>query len=315
MKCMSGTAITKVKSPVTDKCNVIFEEELVCQLIIDAYKKDLNIDVSEYFEGIDSVKIYRCLDTGYRFYFPFSIRGRSELYKELEKQPWYYGVRLEHQLTESFLKANDSVLEIGCGRGFFLERLSQRGMMCTGLELNEDAVRSGQDKGINILNQDIGEHAKEHYETYDVVCSFQVLEHITNVLDFIQASLKAMKVGGKLIIGVPNNNPFLYKYEKYHTLNLPPHHMGLWDTRSIVNLQKYFSIRLDRILIEPLQKQEYEHYFKLQAQHVKTKSELLGRVFEIILLYMRPTRIRWKLQKAVSRFVQGRNILAVYTKI
>jgi SAM-dependent methyltransferase len=304
-----------MKSPLTNSFNVSLEEEITCQSIIDAYDNDYNIDVREYFKGVDFVKIYKCLDTGYRFYFPFSIVGKSQLYEELQKRSGYYKLRLEHQVAEAFFKANDSVLEIGCGNGFFLKKLQQQGLSCTGLEFNEDAIKDGQDQSIRILKQDIIEHAKTHYGHYDVVCSFQVLEHITEIHDFIRASIESLKTGGKYIIGVPNNNPFLYRYDKYHTLNLPPHHMGLWDKQSLKNLQKYFNIRLDNLLIEPLQIYDYEYYFKIQIQHLKCQSIFIGNIAEMMLLSMRSTKIRLKLQRIISRFVQGRNLLAVYTKL
>jgi 2-polyprenyl-3-methyl-5-hydroxy-6-metoxy-1,4-benzoquinol methylase len=304
----------QVKSPVTNNCNVTLEDELSCCRIIDAYKRDFDIDVGEYFEYLDTVKIYKCKDTGYRFYFPFSLAGKSKLYKELQKQNDYYKVNLEHQVAEVFFNTNNLVLEIGCGYGIFLQKLQQRGISCIGLEFNEDAVQAGRNRGINILNQDVREHAKNNHETYDIVCYFQVLEHITQVHDFIQASLDTLKCGGKLIIGVPNNNPFLYRYDKYHTLNLPPHHMGLWNKKSLANLTKVFPFQLKTMLVEPLQANDYEHYFMLQAQHLKSRSTLLGKATELLLFNSYPTRIRRKLQKITSRFVQGRNILAVYIK-
>jgi len=242
------------------------------------------------------------------------MAGDSQLYEHLRKKPGYYGIRQEHEVAEAFFEANDLVLEIGCGDGFFLKNLQQKGIIVTGLEFNEDAVIFGQKQGLNILNQDIAVHAQQHPEKYDVVCCFQVLEHITEVHNFIAASLEALKIGGKLIVGVPNNNPFLYEHDKYHTLNLPPHHMGLWDATSLANLEKVFNMRLERILIERLQGDEREYYFKIQAQKLKAKAKPLGVVYEKILLSMRPTRIRWQLQKTIARVVQGRNILALYIK-
>lgn len=305
----------QVKSPLTNTSNVIIEKELIPQLIINAYKKDYAIDVSGYFERIDSVKICKCLDTGYRFYFPFSLAGKSELYEELQKGRDYYQIRLEHQIAETFFSADDLVLEIGCGNGFFLQKLQKRGISCMGLEFNEEAIRVGKDKNLRILKQDISDHSKENCKSYDVVCSFQVLEHIPQVYDFIKASLDTLKPGGKFIVGVPNSNPFLYKYDRYHTLNLPPHHMGLWDTNALKNLQKILDISLDSILVEPLQQKDWEYYFKLQAQHLKSQSKPLGKISEFLLSSMRPVRVRRKLQNITSKFVQGRNLLAVYTKL
>jgi 2-polyprenyl-3-methyl-5-hydroxy-6-metoxy-1,4-benzoquinol methylase len=305
----------RITSPVTQNYNVEFEEELSIESIISNYRKDYDIDVNEYFKQLDSVKIYRCLDTGYRFYFPFNIAGHGNLYEKLQNQPWYYSIRWEHQLAEKLFHSNDSVLEIGCGRGDFLENLSQKGISCTGLELNEDAVSLAHKKGLNVVKQDICIHAKEYYANYDIVCYFQVLEHIPQVYDFIQASIDALKVGGKLIIGVPNNNPFLYKYDKYHTLNLPPHHMGLWNVESLSNLQNFFNIHLEKIWVEPLQKYDYEHYFRNQTQYLKSRSKLLGNIFEFPLLSIDHSRVRGKLQGLIGRLVQGRNIVAVYNKV
>lgn len=312
---MSVTENRLIKSPVTNIDNVIFEEAISCDLIIKAYQRDYGINVCEYFAGINSVKIYKCLDTGYRFFFPFSLAGLSQLYEELQKQQGYYGLRREHQMAEAFFNANKSVLEIGCGSGLFMEKLQQKSIICTGLELNEEAVIEGRKKGLNILKEDVIQHSQENISRYDVVYCFQVLEHITKVHNFIQACLDALKVGGKFIVGVPNNNPFLYKYDKYHTLNLPPHHMGLWNASSLASLPSFFSMRLNDVLVEPLYEYEYEHYFQLQVENFKSQSKLLGGFMENLLLDMKPNRLRWELQKTIGRCVQGRNILAVYTKL
>lgn len=304
----------QIRSPLTNSLNVVLEEAINSEIIINLYQDEYNIDVRKYFEGINTVQIYKCLDTNYRFYYPLYLTGDSKLYEELQKQSWYYGDwKWEHQIASNFMKTNDSILELGCARGAFIDKLQQKGLRCTGLEFNEDAVRVGQEKGLNILKQSIEEHAQLNPEIYDVVCSFQVLEHISLVKDFVSACLKALKPGGKFIVGVPNNNPFLFKYDKYHTLNLPPHHLGLWNKSSLENLQKVFPIRVEKLFVEPLQ--EYEYYFKLQVQHFKSKSKLLGEISDMLLFSRIPLRVRQKLQRTISYFVQGRNIVAVYTKL
>ncbi|NEU76752.1 methyltransferase domain-containing protein [Hassallia byssoidea VB512170] len=305
----------QIKSPITNSSNVIFEDNLISQTIIDAYMKDYGVNVSKYFEGLEFVKIYKCLDTGYRFYFPLELSGDSKLYEKLQKRAGYYRLKPEHQAAKNFIKANTSVLEIGCGSGLFLEELQNLGMSCQGLEFNDDAVSAGLDKGLKILKEDICKYANDNQEKYDVVCSFQVLEHIYYVHDFINASLAVLKKGGKFIVGVPNNNPFLYKYDKYHTLNLPPHHLGLWNKNSLELLQKFFPIKLEKLIIEQLHEQEYDHYFKIQSQHLKSQSKLIGVIIEAVFINLRPARLRRKLQKLVNLSAQGRNVLAVYTKL
>lgn len=44
----------------------------------------MNIDVSDFFNSIKKVSIYKCLDTGYRFYYPFNISGDNIFYQKLK---------------------------------------------------------------------------------------------------------------------------------------------------------------------------------------------------------------------------------------
>lgn len=289
---------------------VVVKDKLNSSLIIQAYARDYDIDVSDYFESVTSVEIMECRQTGYRFYFPFNLVGRDDIYEKLQDKTGYYHLRLEHKLAEAFIKDEDLVLEVGCGNGFFLKQLSQRKIISIGLEFNTRAVDYAKNQGLNVFKSDILGHSQDFRETYDVVCCFQVLEHIVEVRSFIQACLDCLKPGGKFIIGVPNNNPYLYKYDKYHTLNLPPHHMGLWNEKSLRSLQNIFNIQLEKLIIPPLSLAEYEYVLKVRNDHVS----LPTRIADEILLNLKPVRLRAKVHGIANKFEQGRNILATYTK-
>ena len=71
-----------------------------------------------------------------------------------------------------------------------------------------------------------------------------VLEHIYDVKSFLEASLKVLKPEGKIIIGVPNSEPYFLGYDKYCTLNLPPHHMGLWNKKVFDKLAALFNLKI-----------------------------------------------------------------------
>jgi len=304
----------KIVNPLAHS-EVVIEDEVDASLIIEAYARDYKIDVSEYFVDISSIKIYKCLETGYRFFYPHTLVGREDLYVKLQEYPQYYGLNYEHEIADKFIASNQIVLEIGCGRGYFLDKLNDKGARCVGLELNQSAISFARKKGLDVFSEDLNEHSKQNFEKYDVVCSFQVLEHIPNVGEVLQSSIDALKVGGLLIIGVPNSNPYLYGHEKYHTLNNPPHHMGLWDIDSLTNLQKIFNLRLKNLFIEPLQTHDYEKYFKLQCEHFQGHNRLIGFLLEFLLLKLRPSRLRLQIQALIAKKLSGRNLLAVFEKI
>ena len=73
----------------------------------------------------------------------------------------------------------------------------------------------------------IEDHADQRPGHYDAVTSFQVLEHVTEPASFLRACVKALRPGGRLLLGVPNNDSFLGLLED-NWLNMPPHHMSLW---------------------------------------------------------------------------------------
>ena len=288
----------QIVSPVTHSNNVELIIEIPSSTIIQQYETEYKIDVKRFFVNIENVSIYKCLDSGYRFYFPESIIGDARLYEDLQKvsDVYYMKWKWEFEIAQKFVKANDALLDIGCGSGNFLVSQKNKTSNLFGLEFNDLAIKKCKDNGLNIFKEYIEEHAKSNSEKYDVVTSFQVLEHVFDIKSFIENNLKVLKTGGKLVIGVPHSNPYLYKKDMMHTLNLPPHHMGLWDEKAFQSLPQFFNMKLEGIYIEPLL--ELEYWLKLNY-NIKIKL---------------PALLQYAYVKTIARFCKGRNIVAVYTK-
>jgi len=251
-----------IQSPLTKKNNVKKVGSIATAKIVSSYENMFELDVSSFFENLKNIDIYECEETGYQFYHPLNICGDGNFYEHLQQYEWYYMPwKWEHEVAYEKLKKKDKILEVGSGGNGFIERLHHEGFDITGLELNQESIKDAQEKGLKVHNEMIDEHAQKNSEVYDVVCSYQVLEHIADVRSFIQSSLDCLKVGGKLIICVPNNNSFLK--DSFNILNMPPHHMGLWNKESLMSLEKVFSIKLEETLFQPLQ--EYHETYFLQT--------------------------------------------------
>ena len=141
--------------------------------------------------------------------------------------PWKW----EHEITKSYLRDGQSLLEVGCVHGAFLKAINEQVKLETsiGLELNQTTPKD--EKTFKIINENIQAFQKNNYETFDVVCSFQVLEHISEVRLFLDAKVNCLKKGGRLIISVPNNESLLLRGDP--VLNKPPHHVGRWCSASL----------------------------------------------------------------------------------
>ncbi|WP_280152746.1 methyltransferase domain-containing protein [Piscinibacter sp. XHJ-5] len=220
--------------------------------ILEKYRSEFGYDAARCFEGVPEVGIYECEDTGFRFFYPLSVVGDESLYRRLEQFPWNYkDDKWEHDASLSYLRPGQRVLDVGCGRGSFLHKAqTQRGAIVTGIELNRSAAAFARERGVKVAEELLDAHAAAHALHYDVVTSFQVLEHVPDPHAFISDCLRVLKPGGMLIYGVPNNDGFLRYADA--PLNGPPHHMGLWTRRSLAALCSLFPIDVRAFEIEPL---------------------------------------------------------------
>jgi SAM-dependent methyltransferase len=300
-----------LRSPIDPSAFAIKIDQFQRGEIVESYFR-IGINVENSFSEVETIDVYKCKKTGYRFFYPFSISGTPDLYEQLQARKGYYRIKNEHKVALGFIKKKDKVLEIGCGEGLFLNQLKMEGVKALGLEFNDLAIKKASIVGLDVIKKDIFSFAQENKNIFDVVCCFQVLEHITDVKDFLDGAILALKKKGRLILGIPNNNPYLYRNDRLHALNLPPHHMGLWDRKSISFLPLCFPLRTISIRIEPLRPDELLYYVDVNFRKTLPISK---RILIRTLSMIRPHELRDIFFGVISNIIEGRNILAVYEKI
>lgn len=299
-----------IESILDRKGYAYLKEVIPVNEIINAYKEEFGIDVSKFFNNIEDVKIYECKNTNYSFYYPFNIYGDSDFYQKLQNLEWYYMPwKWEHETTIHLLDKTNKILEVGSGGLGFLKRMKEHGFDITGLEFNEESIVKANEIGIKVLNETVQNHSIENFEKYDIVCSFQVLEHIAEVHSFLKAQVDCLKPGGKLIISVPNNDSFIRLTNKV-LLNKPPHHMGLWNKKSLTSISNLFNIRLDNIYFEPLQEYHLDWYTNIYIEERINKYKMIRIVFK----QMKLIKIYSYFIRKFRKRIHGLSILAVYTK-
>src|ERR1041384_7953987 len=81
--------------------------------IVEKYQKSFGYDAQRYFSGLPEIGLYECQDTGFRFFFPFSLVGDESLYRTLEQFPWNYKEdKWEHNAALMHVKKGQRVLDV-----------------------------------------------------------------------------------------------------------------------------------------------------------------------------------------------------------
>ena len=218
--------------------------------ILAQYRKKCGADISHCFSNIATVDLNECQVTGYRFWRPQSIAADEKAYRILSAawKKYYRHDRWEYKFVRKALRRADNVLEIGCGRGFFLKSIESRVAGAKGLEFNQEAIANKATK-FEILPMTVEEYAARFPASMDAVCSFQVLEHVTDPRSFLEAAIACLKPGGRLFLSTPNMESAML-LNREDAFDLPPHHMGQFSKDVYVALAKLFGLELKQVRIE-----------------------------------------------------------------
>ena len=136
---------------------------------------------------------------------------------------------------EKFRKTN-RMIDVGCGIGYFLDAAKERGWEVYGTEFTDEAVRICSDKGIKMQQ---GKLDADHYDpnSFDVIISIEVLEHIINPMEEVDNFHSILRSGGAVYLTTPNFNSLSRKIlkEKWNVISYPEH-LSYYTPRTITRL-------------------------------------------------------------------------------
>ncbi|MDO9000756.1 MAG: class I SAM-dependent methyltransferase [Bacteroidota bacterium] len=124
---------------------------------------------------------------------------------------------------EKYRKTN-KILDVGCGRGWFLIEAKKRGWEVYGTEFSELAIKLCIEKGIN-MTEGILDSSKFDTKDFDVITSFEVIEHINNPNQELEAIYNLLRKDGLFYVTTPNFNSLMRYYLKadYNVISYPEH--------------------------------------------------------------------------------------------
>jgi 2-polyprenyl-3-methyl-5-hydroxy-6-metoxy-1,4-benzoquinol methylase len=213
-------------------------------------------------------------------------RSRTDL---LDRCAWWLAAVLEFRLPPGQL------LEIGCSHGGFLGLAELAGFRVSGIELSPWVVEFARKSfGVNVLTAPIERHAFPA-GSFDIICMFDVLEHLRDPVTTMECCAQVLKPDGILLLQTPRypvrtdlgelqalRHPFL-------KMLLPNEHLYLFSDESVRKLLSEVGISSCEFLPA-----RFPHY---DMMLVATKGMLSKK--------LRPTRREALERTAGGRLVQG----------
>lgn len=172
-------------------------------------------------------RLWRCIRCGSKFRWPtLSASALQALYSEGRAEQWAgSGQRIDFQRLHARLARKNglrSVLDIGCGTGDFLAALPAH-VERFGVEPSREAAIRSESRGIQVLGADI--FTLDAEKQFDAISVIDVLEHLADPLEFLDAAWSHVRADGLLLIstGDPACLPWQMMGARFWYVSFPEH--------------------------------------------------------------------------------------------
>jgi 2-polyprenyl-3-methyl-5-hydroxy-6-metoxy-1,4-benzoquinol methylase len=116
-----------------------------------------------------------------------------------------FQTNVEFLARTALLRPTDKILEIGCGMGAIVAELSHQGYDIVGTDISHEAIAYGlKQHGDVRLEVQPAEELSYADETFDVVLSFDLFEHIARIDRHVEEVRRVLKPDGYYLFQTPN---------------------------------------------------------------------------------------------------------------
>ena len=133
------------------------------------------------------------------------------------------------------IKGDGRLLDIGCGRGFFLKSAVGSGFDAHGIDVSQRAIGYATRRlGVSASVRHLADVASSDRQ-YDIVTLWHVLEHFINPFEMLRAIRSILAPGGICIVEVPNLHSlkFILARQKWEGGNHPLYHRTFFSAKTL----------------------------------------------------------------------------------
>lgn len=142
------------------------------------------------------------------------------------------------ELCRKYAVEMGSILEVGAGFGTFCSEVKARGLFArvVAIEPTPDLAETCRKRGVEVIEQPIEQVHFDAPELFDVVASFEVIEHLFAPKDFVDHAVKLLKPGGLLVLTCPNGQGFDIQTLGAASNSVDHEHLNYFNPASLAGL-------------------------------------------------------------------------------
>ena len=220
------------------------------------------------------------------------VPGSSTSFCGIAHESRYYWVFTKYDIKDKI------ILDFGCGSGYGAYLLSKKAKMVYGIDYSRQAIKYAKSKYQKENLRFFVANACSKEEVFqimdknsiDIICSFDVIEHLEKYFDYLENICSLLKKNGFLIIGCPNRLQLFEwnrNWNRYHFQEFSPYQL-----KKILEL--YFN---DVVLVE----QDFRDPLKREAIRISRCGKDSDKIKSLIIS-MLPRFLKNILKRIYKKF-------------
>jgi len=146
--------------------------------------------------------------------------------------------------------ANETIeaIDLGCGRGEWLELLKEQGVSAEGIDLDDDMLSACRAQGLKVATGDAVAYLQSlPNNSRSVISGFHIAEHLSldDLKILVEESLRVLKPAGLLILEAPNTENLVVGTSSFY---LDPTHQRPLPSQLLTFLTDYFGFARSKLL-------------------------------------------------------------------
>jgi len=170
-------------------------------------------EIKYFFLHKKGIFLKKIEDNFYEFH-QSKLRGSFNDIKSQQKSYIPYIKKIPSQVINNY-----RFVDCGCGRGEFLELLSELKIPnFLGIDINEKQINKIKSKKIKVQKIDAVKFLYKNKEKLSGISAFHLIEHLTypELMDFLLLCKENIKKGGILILETPNNDNLIVSSKSFY---------------------------------------------------------------------------------------------------